>query len=84
MKKYEDFKDFKSRILTSTNLFGRGIDIERVNIVINYDIPESTDTYLHRVLNFIKIKLIRLLVLVDLEQKVLQFHLFLILMMLKL
>ena len=27
----------------------RGIDIERVNIVINYDMPESADTYLHRV-----------------------------------
>ena len=33
----------------ATNLFGRGIDIERVNIVINYDFPESSDTYLHRV-----------------------------------
>ena len=28
---------------------GRGIDIERVNIVINYDMPEVSDTYLHRV-----------------------------------
>merc|ERR1712085_20879 len=32
-------KQFKKRILVSTDLFGRGIDIERVNIVINYDMP---------------------------------------------
>lgn len=33
----------------ATDLVGRGIDIERVNIVINYDMPDSADTYLHRV-----------------------------------
>ncbi len=33
----------------ATDLFGRGMDIERVNIVFNYDMPESSDTYLHRV-----------------------------------
>ena len=33
----------------ATNLFGRGMDIERVNIVFNYDMPEDCDTYLHRV-----------------------------------
>jgi len=37
--------------MVATNIFGRGIDIERVNIVINYDMPEDDDTYLHRVLN---------------------------------
>ena len=37
------------RILVATNLFGRGMDIERVNIVFNYDMPEDTDTCLHRV-----------------------------------
>jgi ATP-dependent RNA helicase UAP56/SUB2 len=39
--KYNDFKDFKKRILVATDLFGRGIDIERVNIVINYDFPSA-------------------------------------------
>ena len=39
----------RRRILVATNLFGRGIDIERVNIVFNYDMPENSDTYLHRV-----------------------------------
>merc|ERR1711892_335021 len=46
---YQSFKDFKHRILGSTDIWGRGIDIERVNIVINYDMPEVSDTYLHRV-----------------------------------
>mmetsp|Transcript_5499 Transcript_5499/g.17331 ORF Transcript_5499/g.17331 Transcript_5499/m.17331 type:complete len:440 (+) Transcript_5499:409-1728(+) len=58
IKRYSDFKDFKKRILVSTDLFGRGIDIERVNIVVNYDFPEikenaasttASDQYLHRV-----------------------------------
>ncbi len=35
--------------MVATDVFGRGIDIERVNIVINYDMPEGPDTYLHRV-----------------------------------
>lgn len=59
-KRFEDFKTFKSRVLVSTDLMGRGIDVERVNIVINYDMPEAetaqglsvtgaSDTYLHRV-----------------------------------
>ena len=46
---YKEFKEFKQRILISTNLFGRGVDFERVNVVINYDMPEDEDTYLHRV-----------------------------------
>lgn len=47
--RYQSFKDFNKRILVTTDLFGRGIDIERVNIVINYDFPDSSDQYLHRV-----------------------------------
>lgn len=49
LERYDLFKNFKRRILVATNLFGRGIDIERVNIVFNYDMPEDSDTYLHRV-----------------------------------
>lgn len=47
--KYKKFKDFGSRIMVATNLFGRGVDFERVNVVINYDMSEDPDTYLHRV-----------------------------------
>jgi ATP-dependent RNA helicase UAP56/SUB2 len=49
LEKYQQFKNFDKRILVSTNLFGRGIDIERVNVVLNYDMPDNTDVYLHRV-----------------------------------
>jgi ATP-dependent RNA helicase UAP56/SUB2 len=35
--------------MVATDIFGRGIDIERVNVVINYDMPDSADQYLHRV-----------------------------------
>jgi ATP-dependent RNA helicase UAP56/SUB2 len=47
--KYKSFKDFNARILVTTDLFGRGIDIERVNVVINYDFPDDSDQFLHRV-----------------------------------
>eukprot|EP00884_Botryococcus_braunii_P014372 jgi/Botrbrau1/22936/Bobra.0030s0013.1 len=56
---YKAFKKGQHRILVATDLVGRGIDIERVNIVINYDMPtgvetegrteSGADTYLHRV-----------------------------------
>mmetsp|Transcript_15334 Transcript_15334/g.36475 ORF Transcript_15334/g.36475 Transcript_15334/m.36475 type:complete len:381 (-) Transcript_15334:340-1482(-) len=56
IEKYKEFKQGKKRILVATDLIGRGIDIERVNIVINYDMPvtddqhgNGADTYLHRV-----------------------------------
>lgn len=49
IERYRKFKDFQTRIMVTTDLFGRGIDIERVNVVINYDMPDSPDTYLHRV-----------------------------------
>lgn len=49
LSRYQQFKDFKKRILVATDLFGRGMDIERVNIVFNYDMPENSDSYLHRV-----------------------------------
>eukprot|EP00816_Leptocylindrus_hargravesii_P013615 CAMPEP_0196825026 /NCGR_PEP_ID=MMETSP1362-20130617/92818_1 /TAXON_ID=163516 /ORGANISM="Leptocylindrus danicus, Strain CCMP1856" /LENGTH=394 /DNA_ID=CAMNT_0042205391 /DNA_START=976 /DNA_END=2159 /DNA_ORIENTATION=- len=46
---YKKFKELGARILVSTDLFGRGIDIERVNVVINYDFPDESDQFLHRV-----------------------------------
>ncbi|KAK4375231.1 hypothetical protein RND71_005908 [Anisodus tanguticus] len=49
LTRYKAFKEGHKRILVATDLVGRGIDIERVNIVINYDMPDSADTYLHRV-----------------------------------
>lgn len=47
--RYKSFKNFEKRIMVATDIFGRGIDIERVNIVFNYDMPDGVDAYLHRV-----------------------------------
>jgi len=49
LDRYKSFKNYEKRILVSTNLFGRGVDIERVNIVINFDMPLNENEYLHRV-----------------------------------
>merc|ERR1719168_284896 len=49
LERYKKFKEYKSRILISTNLFGRGVDVERVNIVINFDMSSDSNEYLHRV-----------------------------------
>lgn len=49
IRRYKAFKNGDKRIMVATDLFGRGIDIEKVNIVINYDMPETSDQYLHRV-----------------------------------
>lgn len=49
LKRYKEFKEYNKRILVATNLFGRGVDIERVNIVINFDMTTEADEYLHRV-----------------------------------
>lgn len=49
IKLYNLFKDFKKRIMVATDIFGRGIDVVKVNAVINYDMPDSPDSYMHRV-----------------------------------
>merc|ERR1719164_441261 len=58
IEKYKAFKNFSKRILVSTDMYGRGVDFEKVNVVINYDMPDTTehnastggaaDCYLHR------------------------------------
>jgi len=49
IERYNKFKKFQARILVSTNLLGRGVDFERVNLVVNYDMASDEDEYLHRV-----------------------------------
>jgi ATP-dependent RNA helicase UAP56/SUB2 len=49
IRRYKAFKDFQERICVATDVFGRGIDIERINLAINYDLPADADSYLHRV-----------------------------------
>lgn len=43
------FREGESRVLVSTDLIGRGIDIQQVNLVINYDMPYSLEKYIHRI-----------------------------------
>ena len=45
----DDFRNGVSRVLISTDLLSRGIDIQQVSIVINYDVPQSVDNYIHRI-----------------------------------
>lgn len=35
--------------MVATDIFGRGIDIEKINVVFNFDMPTDSDSYLHRV-----------------------------------
>jgi translation initiation factor 4A len=46
---FEEFRTGGSRILISSNITARGIDIQQVNIVINYDIPRDVSSYIHRI-----------------------------------
>ena len=46
---YHEFKSGDGRCLVSTDLFTRGIDIMSVNVVINFDFPKYSETYLHRI-----------------------------------
>ena len=45
----KDFRDGKSRVLITTDLLSRGIDIQQISIVINYDIPKEIENYIHRI-----------------------------------
>ena len=49
IRNYERFKLGESRLLVATDLFGRGIDIEKANLIINYDCPYKNEDFIHRV-----------------------------------
>ena len=49
MQNYEDFKSGKQRFLISSNVTARGIDIQQVSTVINFDVPNCIHSYLHRI-----------------------------------
>jgi len=46
---FNDFKVGKSRVLISSNVTARGIDVQQVSIVINFDLPKCVHTYIHRI-----------------------------------
>ena len=45
----KDFRDGKTRLLLTTDLLARGIDIPDVNLVVNYDLSPNKETYIHRI-----------------------------------
>ena len=45
----DDFKSGHLRILLSTDLLARGIDIQQLSLVINFDLPREKETYIHRI-----------------------------------
>ena len=47
--KMENFRSGHSRILLSTDLLSRGIDVQQLSLVINFDLPKSKETYIHRI-----------------------------------
>ena len=49
MTVYDDFIKGSTRVLISTNLTARGIDVQQVSTVINFDIPKDIHTYIHRI-----------------------------------
>jgi translation initiation factor 4A len=46
---FQEFKSGKYRVLISSNVTARGIDVQQVSVVVNYDIPKCVHTYLHRI-----------------------------------
>ncbi len=48
-KTLEGFSRGRTRILVATNVASRGLDIPNVSHVVNYDLPEDTETYVHRI-----------------------------------
>ena len=44
-----EFRSGCSRVLITTDLLSRGIDVQQVSLVINYDMPASREQYIHRI-----------------------------------
>jgi ATP-dependent RNA helicase len=45
----EEFRSGGSRVLIATDVWGRGIDVQQVSLVINYDLPNNRELYIHRI-----------------------------------
>ncbi|XP_004297956.1 PREDICTED: eukaryotic initiation factor 4A-3-like [Fragaria vesca subsp. vesca] len=45
----KDFKNTESRVLVTTDVWARGIDVRSVSLVINYDLPNNRELYIHRI-----------------------------------
>ncbi|RNC50296.1 RNA helicase, partial [Trypanosoma cruzi] len=49
LRVYESCKSNHTRIIVATDLFGRGVDIDRINLVVQFDMASDADSCLHRV-----------------------------------
>jgi len=49
MRILEDFREGRERILIATDVAARGIHVDDISIVVNYDIPERAEDYVHRI-----------------------------------
>jgi len=45
----EEFRSGQSRVLIATDVWGRGLDVQQVSLVICYDLPKSRELYIHRI-----------------------------------
>lgn len=45
----KEFRSGSSRVLVTTDLLARGIDVQQVSLVINYDLPSNRENYIHRI-----------------------------------
>lgn len=48
-KRMEDFRSGKVRVLISTDLLARGIDVQQVSLVMNFELPSNRENYIHRI-----------------------------------
>jgi superfamily II DNA/RNA helicase len=48
-KRMDDFREGNVRILIATDILARGIDVQTVSVVINYEMPMSRENYFHRI-----------------------------------
>jgi ATP-dependent RNA helicase len=44
-----EFRAGQSRVLITTDVWGRGLDVQQVSLVICYDLPQSRELYIHRI-----------------------------------
>jgi ATP-dependent RNA helicase len=45
----QEFRSGQSRVLIATDIWGRGIDVQQVSLVLNYDLPVNREMYIHRI-----------------------------------
>ncbi|KAK1936368.1 putative eukaryotic initiation factor 4A-3 (eIF4A-3) [Babesia divergens] len=45
----QEFRRGDARVLISTDIWGRGLDVQQVSLVVNYDLPNSRESYIHRI-----------------------------------